>query len=61
MNWEQLKTILWLRWRLTLPIFAGSPGFGLLAEDPGREVVIGVVDYVEVRGKLAYDHQRRPG
>ncbi len=31
-----------LRWRLTLPIFAGSPGFGLLAEDPGREVVIGV-------------------
>lgn len=31
-----------LPWRLTLPIFAGSPGFGLLAEDPGREVVIGV-------------------
>ena len=31
-----------LRWRLTLPIFAGSPGFGLLAEEPGREVVIGV-------------------
>lgn len=35
-----------------------------LLEDPQgavKTVVVGVVDYVEVRGRLAYDHQRRPG
>jgi len=35
-----------------------------ILEDPqgaAKTVVVGVVDYVEVRGKLAYDHQRRTG
>jgi hypothetical protein len=28
MNWEQLKTILWLRWRLTRNQWARSGGLG---------------------------------
>ena len=28
MNWEQLKTILWLRWRLTRNQWQRSGGFG---------------------------------
>ncbi len=49
-----------LPWRLTLPIVLGSGGFGLLAEEPEREIVIGVAGrfWRPTGGALPFDSKR---
>ena len=44
-----------------LVIDEGQSGRQLLNEPKGavKTIVVGIVDYVEAHGKLAYDHQRR--
>jgi hypothetical protein len=48
------------RWRLTLPVLLGSPGFGLLAEEPGREVVMGIAGrfWRPAGGVLPFERRR---
>ena len=44
-----------------LVIDEGQSGRQLIGEPkaPVKTIVVGIVDYVEAHGKLAYDHQRR--
>jgi len=44
-----------------LVIDEGQSGRQLMNEPKGavKTIVVGIVDYVEAHGKLAYDHQRR--
>ena len=44
-----------------LVIDEGNSGRQLVGDPKGavKTVVVGIVDYVEAHGKLAYDHQRR--
>ena len=48
MNWEQLKTILWLRWRLTRNQWRRSGGIGAIiaALVAICSIVLGVVSFV---------------
>jgi hypothetical protein len=50
-------------WRLTLPLLVGGGGFGILAEEPGRELVIGVAGrfWRPTGGVLPFDPARFTG